>query len=125
MKAQFFVISTVIMIYTLMNLVQYIYDFSDINLVQLKKMSEIYYIPYIKDALNKTVISSNTSQDCNKVDLDLNSTESSLKNVMISRGINLTTSHNINCPSSRLSYVDFSFSLITQDLYTLTQFRSP
>jgi hypothetical protein len=124
MKAQFFVIATVIMIYTLMSLVQYIYDFSDINLIQLKKMSEIYYIQYIKDTLNKTVISSNTSQDCNKVDLDLNSTESLLKGVMISRGINLTTSHTINCPMSSLSYVDFSFSLITPELYTLTQFRS-
>lgn len=121
MKGQFFVMATVIMIYTLMTLVQYIYDFSDINLLQLKKMSEIYYIQSIKDALNKTVISSNLSQDCNKVEIDVNSTESLLKGSMISRGINLTISHNIVCPS----YVNFNFSLRTAELYTFTEFRSP
>jgi hypothetical protein len=124
MKGQFFVMATVIMIYTLMTLVQYIYDFSDINLVQLKKMSELYYIQYIKDTLNKTVISSNSSLDCNKLDIDINSTEVLLKNVMISRGINLTINHQIVCPNL-LSYVDFNFSLRTPELYTFTEFRSP
>jgi len=121
MKGQFFVMATVIMIYTLMTLVQYIYDFSDINLIQIKKVSEFYYIQYIKDALNKTVVSSNTSQDCGKLGSDINATESLLKSAMISRGVNLTIAHNIICPS----YVDFNFSLATPELYTFTSFRSP
>ena len=122
MKAQFFVIATVIMIYTLMSLVQYVYDFSNINLIQLKTTSEIYYIQYIKDALNKTVISSNTSQDCNKLESDINSTKSMLKSEMISRGINLTINHQLNnCPAS----IYFNFSLITSDLYTFTEFKIP
>lgn len=104
-----------------MTLIQYIYDFSDINLLQLKKMSETYYIQYIKDSLNKTVISSNLSQDCNKVEIDVSSTEKSLKDSMISRGINLTTSHTVVCPS----YVNFNFSLRTSELSTFTEFRSP
>jgi hypothetical protein len=130
MKGQFFVMATVIMIYTFMTLVQYVYDFSDINLVQLKKMSELYYIQYIKDTLNKTVISSFSSQDCNKLDIDINATESLLKNVMISRGINLTINHNIvpsfgGGPQTDCLYVDFNFSLRTPELYTFTEFRSP
>ena len=104
-----------------MTLVQYIYDFSDINLIQLKKMYETYYIQYIKDVLNKTVVSSNISQDCGKLENDINSTESLLINSLISRGINLTINHQINCPS----YVNFNFSLKTSELYTFTQFRSP
>jgi len=124
MKGQFFVMATVIMIYTLMTLVQYIYDFSDINLIQIKKVSEFYYIQYIKDALNKTVVSSNTSQDCSKLGSDINATESLLKSAMISRGVNLTVNHQITCPTT-LSYVDFNFSLATPELYTFTSFRSP
>ena len=104
-----------------MTLIQYIYDFSDINLIQLKKMYEVNYIQYIKDALNKTTISSNTSQDCSKLEYDINSTENLLRSALISRGVELTINHKINCPSS----VDFNFSLKTSELYTFTQFRSP
>lgn len=121
MKGQFFVMATVVMIYTFMTLIQYIYDFSDVNLLQLKKLSEIYYIQYIKDSLNKTVISSNLSQDCNKVEIDVNSTEKLLRDSMIAKGINLTISHNVVCPS----YVNFNFSLRTPELSTFTEFRSP
>jgi hypothetical protein len=125
MKGQFFVMATVIMIYTLMTLVQYIYDFSDINLIQLKKVSEFYYIQYIKDALNKTVVSSNSSQDCSKLENDINATESSLKNAMISRGVNLTINHQITTCSQTQLRVDFNFSLTTPELYTFTSFSSP
>jgi len=123
MKGQFFVMATVIMIYTLMTMIQYVYDFSGVNLVQLKKMAELYYIQYIKDALNKTVVSSSTSLDCNKLEIDVNATEITLKNALISRGINLIINHKINCPSSPLAY--FNFSLRTPELYTFTEFNTP
>ena len=123
MKAQFFIIATVIMIYTLMTLIQYIYDFSDINLIQLKKMNEIYYIQYIKDSLNKTVVSSYSSQDCNKLGIDINTVENSLKNLMIIRGVKLTINHVITCPSPFNVY--FNFILKTPELYTRTEFNSP
>jgi len=131
MKGQFFVMATVIMIYTLMTLTQYLYSFSDINLVQLKKMSEFYYIPEIKNALNETALSSNTSLDCSKLNADLNSTENFLKQELISRGITLEVNHSIvtcpqtcppNCPSFNVS---FNFSLKTSNLYTFTQFNIP
>ncbi|MEM5872574.1 MAG: hypothetical protein QXD55_01805 [Candidatus Aenigmatarchaeota archaeon] len=120
MKGQFFVIATVIMIYTLMAIIQYIYDFSDINLVQLKKVPEFYYIQYIKDSLNKTVTSSITSLDCEKLETDIVATENFLKDELISRGINLTIAHENSC-----SYVYFNFSLRTPELYTFTEFKSP
>jgi hypothetical protein len=124
MKGQFFIIATVIMIYTLMTMIQYMYDFSNIDLIQLKKMTEVHYIQYIKDSLNQTVVSSySSSQDCGKLAADLNGVENSLKNVMISRGVNLTISHQINCPSSPLA--NFNFSLETPELHTFTQFNSP
>lgn len=123
MKGQFFVMATVIMIYTLMTMIQYVYDFSDINLVQLKKMSELDSIQYIKDALNQAVLGSSSSLDCNKLDIDISSTESFLKTEMISRGINLTVYHSIsNCPPSTKVY--FNFSLRTPEAYTFTEFES-
>jgi hypothetical protein len=116
MKGQFFVISTVIMIYALMTMIQYIYDFSDINLVQLKTMTELDYIQQIKDVLYQTTLSSNSSLDCNKVDIDLKSTEDLLEREMISRGISLTISHTIlNCPPD--IKVDFDFSIKSSNIY--------
>ena len=120
MKGQFFVMATVILIYTLMAMIQYVYDFSDINLAQLKKVPEFYYIQYIKDTLNKTVISSNTSQDCEKLEADLIATEKFLKSELITRGINLTINHENSC-----SFVKFNFSLKTPEFYTFTEFKSP
>jgi hypothetical protein len=121
MKGQFFVMTTVIMIYTLMTMIQYIYDFSDINLVQIKKMVEVEYIQYIKDVLNKTVFGSFVNQDCNKLDTDLTSTENFLTKETISRGVNLTIYHRItSCPVSLSVY--FNFSLRTPELYTFTEF---
>lgn len=116
MKGQFFVISTVIMIYALMTMIQYVYDFSDINLVQLKKMTELGSIQYIKDVLDQTTLSSNSSLDCNKVDIDLKSTEDFLEREMMSRGISLTISHTIlNCPPD--IKVNFDFSIKSSNIY--------
>ena len=121
MKGQFFVMATVIMIYTLMTMIQYIYDFSDINLVQLKTVTEFDYIQYIKDVLYQTVISSNSSLDCNKVDFDLKSTEILLERNMISRGIKLSVNHSISSCSPLNVY--FNFSIKTSKLYTFTEFN--
>jgi hypothetical protein len=125
MKGQFFMVATVIMIYTLMTMIQYIYDFSDINLIRLDKMVELDYIKYVKDVLSTTTISSNASMSCARVDLDLNYTENLLRSEMISRGISLSIAHQMNCPSGNLNYVSFNFNLSTPELFTNTQFRSP
>lgn len=123
MKGQFFIMATVIMIYTLMTLIQYVYDFSSINLVQVKNMPELEYIQYVKDALNQTALASNTSMDCVKVDSDLNSTENFLKSEMIARGMNLTVYHILmGCPSL-LSNAYFNFTIKTPTTFTFTEFK--
>jgi hypothetical protein len=121
MKGQFFIMTTVIMIYTLMALIQYLYDFSDIDLVQLKKGTEFYSIQDIKDVLNSTVASSRF--DCGKAESDVNSTEQFLKRQMIYQGINLTIMHSVVSCSPVRFY--FNFSLRTPELYTFTEFTSP
>ncbi|MFH1229264.1 MAG: hypothetical protein V1678_02470 [Candidatus Aenigmatarchaeota archaeon] len=120
MKGQFFIMTTVIMIYTLMALIQYLYDFSDIDLVQLKKGTELYSIQNIKDVLNSTVISS--SFDCNKAESDVNSTEEFLRRQMIYQGINLTIMHRVVSCSPVNFY--FNFSLRTPEMYTFTEFTT-
>lgn len=121
MKGQFFVMASVIIVYTLMLIIQYFYDFSDINLTELENMNEIYLIQYIKESLNTTIMSSyNSTGDCGKLVKDINLTEIFLKNEMISRGINLTLiEKQITCPPPT---VKFNFSLRTSNLYTLTGF---
>ena len=69
--------ATVIMILTLMALIRYFYDFSDINLPSVNQISELNYIPFIKEALNDTVVSFN--DDCDKLQEDLSFTKDFLE----------------------------------------------
>jgi len=109
--------ATVIMILTLMALIRYFYDFSDINLPRLKEISELNYIPFIKETLNDTVNSFNG--DCDKLQDDLTFTKDFLENKMIGRGIRLNITYNGYCPP-----IDFSFTLSTTDMHTETNFTS-
>jgi hypothetical protein len=118
MKGQFFVMATVIIILTLMALIRYFYDFSDINLPQVKQISELNYIPFIKEALNDTVVSFN--DDCDKLQEDLNFTKNFLESKMIGRGIKLNITYSNFCPP-----IDFNFTITTSDIYTETVFTSP
>jgi hypothetical protein len=118
MKGQFFVMATVIMILTLMALIRYFYDFSDINLPRLKEISELNYIPFIKESLDDTVASYNG--DCNKLQEDLTFTIEFLENKMIGRGMNLNISYQFSCPPP----IVFNFTIRTSKLYTETVFTS-
>jgi hypothetical protein len=119
MKGQFFVMSTVIMIYTLMSLIQYVYDFN-INVSEIKKIPELEYIQYVKDSVNGTVFASKTSLDCAKIQTDLLATESFLRQEMLSRGMNLTVQHTLTC-SPVNAYVNFSIS--SPNFYSFTEFN--
>ena len=110
--------ATVIMIFTLMALIRYFYDFSDINLPKLKEISELNYIPYIKDSLNSTVAS--FLGDCDKLQDDINATRIFLENEMIKRGMNLTINYTGYCQP-----IGFNFTIRTSNLYTETVFTSP
>ncbi len=121
MKAQFFIIGSVIMVYTLTMMIRYIYGFTYIDLTQLEEMGELYYIKFIKESLINSVNSSFVSRDCNKLEADLNNTISFLKGKMIERGISLEVNYNIlSCPPPEIY---FNFSLRTSNLYTLTEFK--
>lgn len=108
-----------------MTMIQYIYDFSDINVVQLKKITELDSVKYVKDVLSETMLSVNSNPDCNKAAIDLNSTEYLLEKEMISRGINLTISHTFqNC--SPIIIANFSFSINSSSIYIESlNFRLP
>jgi hypothetical protein len=120
MKGQFFVVATVIMIITLMSLVRYFYDFSSIDLPEIRELGELNYIPFIKDSLNYTVLSFNG--DCVKLEEDINNTKNMIENGMIKRGIFLNISYVFNCPPPD---VLFNFTIKSAGLYTETVFRSP
>jgi hypothetical protein len=119
MKGQFFVMATVIMILTLMALIRYFYDFSEIDLPQIKEISELNYIPFIKETLDDTVASFNN--DCNKLQDDLTYTKDFLENKMIERGMNLSINYQFNCPPPNIL---FNFTIRTSNLYTETLFTS-
>jgi hypothetical protein len=120
MKGQFFVMSTVIMIYTLMSLIQYVYDFN-INVPEVKKMPETEYIQYVKDAINGTISASKTSLDCSKVQTDLLASEAFLRQEMMSRGMSLTVQHTLSC-SPIGAYVNFSIT--SPNFYSFTEFNA-
>ena len=115
MKGQFFVMATVIMILTLMALIRYFYDFSDINLPKLKEISELNYIPSIKETLIDTINSYNG--DCNKLQDDLTFTKDFLENKMIGRGIKTKIDYQFSCPPPDIS---FNFTIKTSNIYTET-----
>jgi len=120
MKGQFFVVATVIIIITLMSLVRYFYSFSDINLSKIKELSELEYIPYIKQTINDTVFSFNG--DCDKLREDLNYTKNFLEGEMIKRGMLLNINYVFNCPPTPTT---FTFTIKTSEIYTETTFTTP
>lgn len=121
MKAQFFIISSVIMIYIIVLIFQYLTGFSDIRMTQVGEQQELSNIQFIKDSLFQTINVSNYSSgsDCYRIEADLNATEKFLKEEMIKRGINLITYHEISCIPLEIY---LNFSLETSELYTQTEF---
>jgi hypothetical protein len=123
MKAQFFIISSVIMVYVIIATFQYLSSFGDINLSKIGEMQELSYVSQVKDALNQVITTSNASSGCDRLDGDLNSTENFLKKELITKGITLTVSHSItNCPSSAKVHVNFSIK--NSQTYSFTEFDS-
>jgi len=119
MKGQFFIIATVIMIYSLILAIQYVYDFADIPLTQPEEMGELYYIQHIKDSLIGTVNNSYNNGGCDRLDADVDATEKFLIDEMIKKGITLTIDSSIvGCPPT----ASFTFNLRTSELYTETSF---
>jgi len=89
MKAQFFIISSVIIIYIIILTFQYLTGFSDIRLTRIEEQQELSYIPSIKDSLKQTFQASNYSSegDFNKIVKDIEFTENFFKQEMLKKGI--------------------------------------
>jgi hypothetical protein len=121
MRGQFFIIASIIMIYTIVLSLQSFYSFNDIRITKTEEIVELNYIPYIKDSLIKTATVSYYSSkgDCDKVKSDINSTEKFLEEEMIKNGIKLTTFYTTDCPSPRIY---FNFTLRSQDFYSKMEF---
>ncbi|NIM46986.1 MAG: hypothetical protein GTN40_02395 [Candidatus Aenigmarchaeota archaeon] len=89
MKAQFFIISSVIIIYIIILTFQYLAGFSDIRLTQIEEQQELSFIPSIKDSFILTFQASNNSSngDLEKVIRDIYFTEDFFKKEMLKKGI--------------------------------------
>ena len=117
MKGQFFIIASVIMVSATILLVQYLFDFTKIDLTKLEERRELDYIQPIKDVLIQTIKDS----DCSVLEKELAYTESFVKSQMIKKGIVFDSSHRIiNCPTTF-----FNFTLRTTNSLTKTEFTYP
>ncbi len=97
-------------------LVQYLFDFSKIDLTKLEERRELDYIQPIKDTLIQTAKES----DCSVWEQELTYTESFVKSQMIKKGIVFDSSHRItDCT------VYFNFTLKTTNSLTKTEFTYP
>jgi len=89
MKAQFFIISSVIIIYIIVLIFQYLTGFSDIRTTIVEEEQSVSYIYKIKDSFNQVFIISNhiNNQDLNKIARDFSFTDSFFKQELSKKGI--------------------------------------
>lgn len=119
MKGQFFIISTVIIVYALVIIIQYIYDYNKVDLTILEEAHELDYIGAIKESLNRTADISLTNGGCNKVEADLIEVENFIKNELAKQMIDIEFSHDkTNCPT-----ILFSFNITTSNMFSETKFK--
>jgi hypothetical protein len=121
MKGQFFIIASVIIVLSLAGLITYVYDFGSIDMTEVGEMGSFEYIDYIRESLNKTVYSSYSTNDCNRIRADLDYTIEFLKSEISKKGITLIANYDMNvvCPPID---IDFNYSLKTPKSYTVTEF---
>jgi hypothetical protein len=88
MKAQFFIISSVIMVYVIITTFQYLSGFSDIRMTSVGDLQDIYYIDSIKSAFIQTFDDSIAiSGDYNRLVKELNYTENFFSQELLKNGI--------------------------------------
>ena len=110
-----------IIVLSLAGLITYVYDFGSIDMTEVGEIGSFEYIDYIRESLNKTVYSSYSTNDCNKLRQDLDYTIEFLKSELSKKGIMLIANYDMNvvCPPVD---VDFNYSLKTPKSYTVTEF---
>jgi hypothetical protein len=118
MKGQFFVISTIVIASVLVLIVQYILDFSKIDLTAIEKEQELEYIGQIKTVLRRAANISYNNGGCNRLDEDLKDAENVIRIELAERGILFNSSHVItSCPTT-----NFRFNLTSRNFFSNTVF---
>ena len=97
MKGQFFIISTVIMISSLILITQYLYDYGKVDLADTREMQELKYIEDIQDTLRSTVLLSCKGGTQENLDANLEFTEQFLKSKFLERGMVLDITSQATC----------------------------
>jgi len=89
MKAQFFIISSVIIIYVIVLIFQYLTGFNDIRTTIIEEEQSVSYIYKIKDSFNQVFIISNhtNDQDLNRIARDFSFTDNFFKQELSKKGI--------------------------------------
>lgn len=113
MKAQFFIISSVIMIYVIVLTFQYLAGFSDIRLSGIEEHQELSYINNVKDGFIQTLNTSNISNngDMNKMVKDIDFAKNFFKQELLKKGIDFDS-----------KFIFFSNSFESNDLSDWTSF---
>ena len=119
MKGQFFIISSVIMVYIIILTFQYLSSFNDVSASRGSQTQSLLYISYVKNALNQTVYSSLLSGDCSRLDADLNYTKNFLRNELMERGLNLTVFYIVDCGTQNAR---FNFTIKDDSISSFTNF---
>ena len=115
MKGQFYIISAVIIVATLIAVSRYIADYQQVNLQKVGELNELNYISYVRESLSQLPRSSS----CNRLSEDTDSEIKDLKNMLAQRGISLSVSYQItSCPTVQFSYIIDSSSFSSNGQFT-------
>jgi hypothetical protein len=118
MKGEFFIISTVIIISSIVLISQFFFDFGRTDLTLLEQSKELEYVDMIRDSLNTTANISYGLSGCSRVDQDLNDAEDFLKIQLSKKGIAFEAAHDTSlCPE-----IDFKFNITTSKMFSRTEF---
>jgi hypothetical protein len=120
-KAQFFIISAVIIISIFATISKYFYKFGEVDLTQTEKLVELEYIPRIKQTLYNTVNVS-LQYGWNDVEIYLNETETLLIEWLREQGIDLSIKHEILQAENK---VKFWFNITSANFFSETYFEYP
>lgn len=93
---------------------QFIQQSNQTEIKNIEQMREGYYLRYIQDALNRTVIAS-VASSCDRLDADIIAAENELKNQLSNRGMLLNISHIING-----AVVTFSYNITAPNFFSQT-----
>lgn len=114
-KAQFFIISAVIVTSILLMASRNLSDSGAIGLSRGAESVELDYIPMIMKSLNSSV------RECDRMDEDISAAETFLSGKLAEQGIGLSAKHQIvSCGS-----VKFGFNLSSQNFFSSTEFWYP